>query len=106
MLTSAWIIVPLALACTSISYTLTKTPVFDWLRALLPEKGMVRELWQCPYCMSHWVAAALVALTQPYPITGTWVDLPLVAFAVGTLTALLVQAIVLIHELLEYIRSL
>jgi len=88
----------LVLATASISYTLTKTPVFDWLRDRLPD-GLIFNLWICPYCMTHWVAALLVAVYPVYPLTGSLLDLPVVAFAVVTVSTYFIQAIMLLGYL-------
>ena len=82
----------LAAATASISWTMTKTPMFDWVRDRLPD-GMIYQLWVCPYCMSHWVAAFFVALYRPMPFTGVWVDLFTSMFAVIGLAVIFIQLI-------------
>jgi hypothetical protein len=95
----------LALSSASISFTLTKTPMFDFVRRLLPEEGMLQELWGCPYCMSHWVAMFLVGFTRPEPFTGTPFDWLISVFVIVTISALVVQLIILISEVLKFLRQ-
>ena len=57
-----------ALAVSAISITITKAGIFEKFRALFKNKWL-GKLMECTYCMSHWVALALVLLV--YPI-GVW----------------------------------
>ena len=97
----------MALACASVSYTLTKTPMFLWVAKRFQHKpsGWMFQLWTCPYCMGHWVAFAMVAAVQPKPFAGGWVDLPLAAFAVVTLSMFFVQLIILMGEVFKCLRA-
>ncbi len=104
---SPWLLLWLALACASVSYTLTKTPMFNWVRTRLPRKWLtVRHLWECPYCMAHWVAFGLVALVRPQPFTGTWVDYPVAAFIIVTLATYGFQLIIMAAEVLQTLRAI
>lgn len=93
------VVIWLAIATVSISYTLTKTPVFDFVRDRLHEDGMLFKLWSCPYCMSHWIAFGFTAAFRPEPLTGTWIDLFPVAFIMVTLSGLVIQTIVVMSKL-------
>jgi hypothetical protein len=49
----------LSLAVSSVSMTVTTTYIFEWLRTLVSKLGRRFEsLIHCPYCLSHWLAAA------------------------------------------------
>ncbi len=109
---SPWTLGWLALACASISFTLTKTPVFDWLRDWLRKRVrgkftlLLFELWECPYCMSHWVAFALLAALWPYEFTSSlYVNFVICSFVVITLATFIFQAIILMKDLMDYLRA-
>lgn len=53
--------------------------------------GWFEKLIQCGYCLSVWVAAGVVFLTQTsYPLTGiSWLDLGLMALVVHRLSNVL-----------------
>lgn len=104
-MTSVWILGWLALACASISFTLTKTPIFDFVRVRLKKHPLLFELWQCPYCMGHWVALGLVLVINPRPFTGTWFDLVLSAMIITTLSILIVQLIIVVKDVMEWLRA-
>lgn len=58
----------LALACASISLTITRTPLFGSARGWARERSVwLGKLVTCPYCTSHWVAFVLVLATTPVP---------------------------------------
>lgn len=45
-----------ALCCASISFTITITGMFKWLReALSPIHSKIEDLIHCPWCFGHWV---------------------------------------------------
>jgi len=90
----------LALATASVSFTITKTQMFDFVRDRLPE-GKVSELMHCPYCMAHYVAMFFVALYDPTPFTGRWYDFIACVFIVVTLATLVIQVISLIARILN-----
>lgn len=96
----------LALATASVSYTITKTPMFDWVRDLLPETGPLAGLMRCPYCMAHWVAAFFVLIVHPMPFSGTPLDLLPGMFVVVTLATFAVQLIMLLAEAIKLLKLL
>lgn len=53
------------MATSAISLTITKSALFDGLRAYLGKESLLGKLAHCHYCVSHWVAFALVAIFQP-----------------------------------------
>ena len=56
----------LALAGSAISMALTKATISKKLRDKIKSKSeFFGELFSCPYCMSHWVNAILLVLSQP-----------------------------------------
>jgi len=75
-------IILLALAVSSISVTITKSNAMEWLRQLVSKLGRwPEELIHCPYCLSHWIAAAGVLLMAE----GTLFQILLTIMAVVTL---------------------
>lgn len=80
----------LALAIATVSMTISKTYIFRALRDFLEERSeWLEKLFSCPYCLSHWLSFAAVALYQPRPIESGFliVDLAVSAFAVVCLSA-------------------
>jgi len=56
----------IALASASISMTLTQTELFTPLRAWAARKNaLLGHLFQCFYCMSHWVVIAGMLVYRP-----------------------------------------
>jgi hypothetical protein len=52
-----------------LSHTLTKERLFAWLRNRLGDRDTnLGYLVSCPYCVSHYIAFALVPVTETYPI--------------------------------------
>jgi hypothetical protein len=82
-------VVAMAFAVASISMTLAKSQAFAWARDMVPGNWKwLKELVNCPYCTSHWVAIALVLAYRPV-LLQAWFPLDLVvsAFVVVTLAA-------------------
>lgn len=49
------------LAVASITMTIAKSNVMEWLRTLVSKLGWwAEELIHCPYCLSHWFSLGLV----------------------------------------------
>jgi len=47
----------IALAISGVSFTITVTSIFKWLRELVsPIHQKLEELIHCPWCLSHWIA--------------------------------------------------
>jgi hypothetical protein len=60
-MTTIFNVVILAIATSVISVTITRARVFREFRMFLDGKNeWIHSLFTCSYCMSHWVAAALV----------------------------------------------
>lgn len=93
----------LAVATASISFTITKTQTFNFIKDRLPD-GILFELAMCPYCMSHYVAAFFVAIYRPMPLTGHWIDLLPSTFIIVTLSTFMVQAILLVARVLNVLK--
>lgn len=93
----------LSVATASISFTITKTQTFDFIRDRLPN-GIPYELSTCPYCMSHWVAMLFVAIYRPTPFSGHWVDWFASVFVIVTLSTFMVQAILLVARVLNVLK--
>lgn len=78
----------LALANATISVTLNRASIFDAPRGWLAKKSeFLGKLLSCPYCLSHWVAFALVGIYRPQVLDAHWVlNFLTASFAVVTLT--------------------
>lgn len=80
-------------ATSAISLTISRAKIFEWLRKGLPKRKppgkFLAELISCPYCISHWVALALV-WAYPLRFTGNfYVDLIVLTFAVVGISAVM-----------------
>jgi len=81
----------LASATSAISITITKGGVFSKQRQWIKGRNSwLGKLVSCPYCLSHWVAAALVAIYQPTPLSA-WlpVDLAISVFITVAIAAVI-----------------
>jgi len=97
----------LALAIGAVSLTLTKANIFAWLRGWIERRAHSRtaivrgpfswlaELFDCPYCMSHWITLAAMYVLEPVLIsTGHhWLDLVVSYFALVALSSLVAGTI-------------
>lgn len=99
----------LGLATASISFTITKTSTFDFIRYRIPIRPgfykLVHELIECPYCFSHWVAFFLTAIYRPKPFSGTALDFIIDPFVIVTISIVFVQLILISKELLGVLRK-
>jgi len=89
-------VVVMALAIGTVSMTITKANVFEWLRSWLEDRNdFLADLFSCPYCMSHWIALGVMFMYQPLLIdTGSrWPDLMISWFALVALGSLAAGAI-------------
>lgn len=77
-------IILLALAVASTSVTISKSNALEWFRNQVSKLGRWPEkLIHCPYCLSHWIAAAGVLLM----VEGTLFQILLTIMAVVTLAS-------------------
>ncbi|MDH2624471.1 hypothetical protein V3N00_15170 [Acinetobacter baumannii] len=61
-----WACVVLSVAASSIAITITHTEVFSPLRAWMQKLGhMIGYLFQCFYCMSHWIVFLGILIYRP-----------------------------------------
>ncbi len=97
------LLVWLAVATASISFTITKTQTFDFIKDRLP-MGILLELALCPYCMSHYVEAFFVAIYRPMPFSNHPVDWIASVFVIVTLSTFLVQAILVTARVLNVLK--
>lgn len=89
-LNALWTCLVIAIAASSISYTITQTELFGPLRNWTQKLGhMIGYLFTCFYCMSHWVVLAAIAIYQPVLIDSghLLIDLIVSTFFTITLTA-------------------
>jgi len=57
------VILMISLASAAISFTITTTTIFLWLRELVsPIHHKLEELIHCPWCLGHYVAATLLII--------------------------------------------
>jgi hypothetical protein len=67
-------IIVLGLAVGTAATTLTQSKIFRWLQTGTERvHPLVNDLFNCAYCMGHWVAAAAVFLW--HPVNSTPVEL-------------------------------
>lgn len=59
-------ILTVALCAASISYTISVTSIFEWLRNLIEDHigGKIEELIHCPYCLGHYVVLVIMFTTK------------------------------------------
>jgi hypothetical protein len=79
----------LALVSATVSVTVSRASIFNRPREWLSDRSeFFGKLLSCPYCLSHWVAFALVAVHHPQVLPVHWaVNFLTASFAVVTLTA-------------------
>ena len=85
----------LSVACGAASLVVSKGAVFDrahkWLE---PRAPLLEQMLSCPWCLSHWVALALVLVSRPLPLTGLLpVDYFVATMVVVALSSLTARAI-------------
>lgn len=59
-------ILTVALCAASISYTISVTSIFEWLRNLITNHigGKIEKLIHCPYCIGHYVVLVIMFTTE------------------------------------------
>ncbi len=86
-------LVTVSLVVMGLSYTIAKERIFAPLRDRLGgRRTWAGYLVSCPYCVSHWVAFALVPLTGTYPIRASHLG-PLDGAASWFLSSILVTTL-------------
>jgi len=82
------LLVLVATATSAVSLTTSKAVVFEAIRERIQAKSkFLGELAKCPYCTSHWVSFAFIAVYQPVLTGNFWADLVVGAFTVVTLAS-------------------
>lgn len=82
-----WVCLVIAVASASISTTITLTELFVPVRNLANKCGhMIGYLFQCFYCMSHWIAILAVAIYQPILIKSEFYLIDLTVSVFFTIT--------------------
>ncbi|WJD65107.1 DUF1360 domain-containing protein [Pseudomonas kurunegalensis] len=85
-----WACFVIAVAASSIAYTITMTELFVPVRAWSQKLGhMIGYLFNCFYCMSHWIVFAGVLIYKPVLLNSGYlaVDLLVSMFFTITLSA-------------------
>lgn len=59
-------ILAVALCAASISYTISVTSIFEWLRNFIADHigGKIEELIHCPYCLGHYIVLVIMLTTK------------------------------------------
>lgn len=92
----------LGLAIASITMTITKSNVMEYPRDQVSKLGRwVRELVHCPYCLSHWLAFAVVWLEfGPLPL-GQFVLVSFGVITIASFASLGIATLFLVLDALE-----
>lgn len=65
MVETIFYIIAVALCTAAISFTITVTSIFTWLRELLSSvHSKLEELIHCPYCLGHYIALVIMLTTD------------------------------------------
>jgi hypothetical protein len=77
-----------ALASAAISFTITTTSIFTWLRDVVISLKIqkLEELIHCPWCLSHYITVFLLLISGQYK---TFVSFLILFFAVQGIIGLL-----------------
>lgn len=82
-----WVCLVIAVASASIATTITLTELFVPVRNFANKCGhMIGYLFQCFYCMSHWIVLFAVAIYQPILIKSEYYLIDLIVSAFFTIT--------------------
>lgn len=82
-----WVCFVIAVAAASISTTITMTELFVPVRNLAHKFGhMIGYLFQCFYCMSHWIVILGILIYQPILINSHHLLIDLVVSIFFTVT--------------------
>lgn len=87
VLNALWSCLVIAVAASSISYTITQTELFAPVRLWSQKLGhMIGYLFTCFYCMSHWVIFVGILVYKPILISSGHVVVDLLVSAFFTIT--------------------
>ncbi|TQV74167.1 hypothetical protein FKG94_16290 [Exilibacterium tricleocarpae] len=78
-----WTCAVLALSASCLSITVTQTELFAPMRAWISQKNsLIGHLFQCFYCLSHWVVFVGIFVYQPTLVSSSFkfIDLVISAF--------------------------
>ncbi len=84
-------VLALSLVASTTSVTLAKARVFRGLRERVARCGpWLRDLFHCPYCLSHWIALGLTLIYRPALLfSGYWaMDIVANLFVIVALAAI------------------
>lgn len=86
-LNALWSCFVIAVAASSISYTITQTELFIPVRSWSQKLGhMIGYLFSCFYCMSHWVIFVGILIYKPVLISSGYLVVDLLVSAFFTIT--------------------
>ena len=84
-LTAFAVLALLALAVAAISMTITKSRAFKGFRGWIKDKVKILSgLFDCPYCMSHWGALAVVWIYKPWVVSSGFFVIDLIVHTFAT----------------------
>lgn len=92
MLNEFILVVILAASIASVSFTVARTKITAPLRQRVKRKSdWLGNLFGCPYCVSHWLTFAAVAIYRPRLLNFWWVtDYLVTIFVSVTISAILI----------------
>ncbi len=86
------------------SHTIAKERIFEPMRRRLGGRDTwLGYLVSCPYCLSHWIAFAVVPLTGAYYVDVVVLPSPLRAFATWFLSSVFVATVAAYLRVLFYV---
>ena len=91
----------LSRACAAVSITATKAVITRPIRVWVGSKSkFLGELWECPYCFSHWVALIFTIIYRPTLVScGVMTfDILITAFAMTGVSAVFCGLIMRAYE--------
>lgn len=87
VLNALWSCLVIAVAASSISYTITQTELFVPVRSWSQKFGhMIGYLFSCFYCMSHWVVFVGVLIYKPILLSSGYLAVDLLVSTFFTIT--------------------
>lgn len=68
MLSETWLIDALAVYRLTVLVQQDTVPPAEYVRNKIEERGgLLAEMWECPFCLSFWLAIVCVVLSQMFP---------------------------------------
>lgn len=98
----------ISLCAAAVSFTITTTSMFKWLRELIsPIHKKIEELIHCPWCLGHWIVFIILFCSNINPLSITQWEIfnwPFTAFVIicpmGLIHYVLLRAYEPVHQLM------